>query len=98
MRINLIPFEKPHSPRRICVYSASDMSIEQIAAEALKLPARDRAQLAGSLWESLDDPSEATDQMDDAAAVALAQARDRQMESGEVRGIPHREMMTKLRR
>ena len=32
------------------------MGIDQIGSEALKLPARERALLAESLWESLEDP------------------------------------------
>jgi len=35
------------------------MSIDQIAAEALRLPPRERALLAESLWESLEDPFKA---------------------------------------
>jgi len=31
------------------------MSIDQLALEALRLPARERAPLAASLWESIDD-------------------------------------------
>ena len=73
------------------------MSIDQIASEALRLPARERALLAGSLWESLEDPSGAAMQMDDAAVVALAQERDWQMESGQVKGVPHAEMLARLR-
>jgi putative addiction module component (TIGR02574 family) len=75
-----------------------NMSIDQIAAEALRLPPRERALLAGSLWESLEDPSVVTPQMDDAAAVALALERDRQIEGGQVPAIPHEEMMARLRR
>ena len=41
------------------------MSIDQIAAEALRLPAKDRALLAESLWESLSAPYEACAAMDD---------------------------------
>jgi hypothetical protein len=74
------------------------MSIEQIASEALRLPARERALLAESLWESLEDSSAAGAPMDDDAATALAIERDRQLASGEVQGIPHREMMDRLRR
>jgi putative addiction module component (TIGR02574 family) len=73
------------------------MSIEQIAAEALRLSPRDRALLAESLWESLDDPFEAPAR-DEAAAVALATERDRQIEAGEVQAISHEEMMARLRR
>jgi putative addiction module component (TIGR02574 family) len=74
------------------------MSIDQIAAEALRLPPKERALLAESLWESLEDPFEARTEMDDAAAVALAIERDRQIEAGEVQAISHDELMASLRR
>jgi putative addiction module component (TIGR02574 family) len=74
------------------------MSIDQIAAEALRLPPRERALLAESLWESLSDPRESSAGMDDRAALTLAQARDRQIEAGEVTPVLHDEMMAKLRR
>jgi len=74
------------------------MSIDQIAAEALRLPPKERALLAESLWESLQDPYEARTDMDDAAALELALERDRQIESGEVESISHDELMARLRR
>jgi putative addiction module component (TIGR02574 family) len=74
------------------------MSIDQIASEALRLPARERALLAGSLWESLEDPSATTKEMDEAAVVALAAERDQQMETGKVQAVSHEEMMARLRR
>jgi len=73
------------------------MSIDQIASEALRLPARDRALLAASLWESLDDRFPAPSQMEDAEAAALALERDRQIEQGEVQAVPHEELMARLR-
>jgi len=74
------------------------MSIEQIAAEALRLPPKERALLAESLWESLVDPFKVAPSADDAEAVALAIERDRQLESGEVQPVSHEEMMARLRR
>ena len=74
------------------------MSIEQLTAEALRLSAKERALLAGSLWDSLGDPPDACNEMDDAAVVALALERDREIESGRVKAISHDEMMAKLRR
>ncbi|HEV7926978.1 MAG TPA: addiction module protein [Verrucomicrobiae bacterium] len=74
------------------------MSIDQIASEALRLPARERALLAGSLWESLEDPSATTKEMDEAAVVALAAERDQQMETGKVQAVSHEEMMARLQR
>jgi hypothetical protein len=74
------------------------MSIDQIAAEALRLTPKQRAMLAESLWESLGDPFEALGEMDEAQAVSLALERDRQMETGEVQPVVHTEMMARLRR
>ena len=74
------------------------MSIDQIAAEALRLPAKERAMLAESLWESLNDPYKVSSQADDAEALALALERDRQLEAGEVHPVSHEEMMSRLRR
>lgn len=74
------------------------MSIDQIAVEALRLSPRERALLAGSLWENLEDPFAATAEMDDGAAVALALERDKQIETGQVEAVPHSEMMARLRR
>jgi hypothetical protein len=72
------------------------MSIEQIAAEALRLPPKERAMLAESLWESLVDPFEVPASADDSEAVALAVERDRQLESDAVHPISHEEMMARL--
>jgi hypothetical protein len=74
------------------------MSIDQLVAEALSLPVQERAFVAESLWQSIDDPFEASVQMDDATATALAIERDRQMETGEVTPVLHDEMMARLRR
>ena len=74
------------------------MSIDQIAAEALRLPPKQRALLAESLWESLADPFESAGEVDEAAALALALKRDRQIEAGEVQPVSHPEMMARLRR
>ena len=73
------------------------MSIDQIATEALRLPARERAVLAESLWESLADPFEVPDADADANSTALAVERDRQLEAGEVQPISHEELMARLR-
>lgn len=74
------------------------MGIDQIAAEALRLPPQERAILAESLWESLADPFEIPVVADDAEAMALAMARDRQLETGEVQPLTHEELMARLRR
>ena len=54
------------------------MSIDQLVAEALSLPVQERAFVAESLWQSVDDPFEASVQMDDATATALARRDDGQ--------------------
>ena len=74
------------------------MSIDQIAAEALRLPPQERAMLAESLWESLTDPFEVGAEADDAETVTLAVERNRQIETGEVQPVSHEEMMARLRR
>lgn len=74
------------------------MSIDQIAAEALRLSPKQRAQLAESLWESLADPFEASAEEDEATTLALALERERQVETGEVKPLAHDEMMARLRR
>lgn len=73
------------------------MSIDQIVSEALRLPAKERALLAGSLWESLGDSFEGSLVSDDAAATALAVERDRQIEAGEVKAVSHTDLMSRLR-
>ena len=74
------------------------MSIDQIAAEALRLSPKQRALLAESLWESLGDPNEVSAADDEAATLALARERDRQIESGQVQPLSHDELMARLRR
>jgi putative addiction module component (TIGR02574 family) len=74
------------------------MSIDQIAAEALRLPPKERAMLAESLWESLVDPFKVPAESDDSEALALAMERDRQLETGEVQALSHEELMSRLRR
>ena len=78
-------------------YSA-DLIIDQLAPEALKLPTRERALLAASLWESIDDPYELPADIDDEAAVKLAQERDLAMENGQVAAVSHEEMMRRVRK
>ena len=73
------------------------MSIDQIASEALKLPARDRALLAESLWASLSDPNMIENKQDDSEAVKLAVERDQEMETGDVEPVSHDQLMSRLR-
>ena len=74
------------------------MSIDQIAPEALRLPTRERALLAASLWESVEDPYVLAADRSDEDAITLALARDAVLESGMVTPLSHEELMTRLRR
>jgi putative addiction module component (TIGR02574 family) len=73
------------------------MSIDQIAPEALRLPIRERALLAASLWESVEDPYVLAADRSDDDAITLALARDAELESGMVTPLSHEELMTRLR-
>ena len=48
------------------------MSIDQLTAEAMRLPAKERALLASHLWESLEDPNAANGDLDEIATLNLA--------------------------
>lgn len=74
------------------------MSLDQIIREALLLPRKDRAELAASLWESVEESGEPPLPMHDADALALVEARDAELDSGAVAPISHRELMEFLRR
>ena len=73
------------------------MSTEQLVIEVLRLPARDRALLAESLWASLEDQDDQETADDEAATLALARERDRQLDAGEVKPLSHAELMARLR-
>lgn len=73
------------------------MSFDQIAPEALKLPTRERALLAASLWESIEDPFELSVDLDDEASLNLAEKRDQEIESGQVAAVSHQDLMRRLR-
>jgi hypothetical protein len=75
----------------------SCMSIDQIAPEALKLPMRERALLAASLWESIGDPFELPVDYEDEAALNLAEERDQEIECGRVQAVLHQDLMRRLR-
>jgi hypothetical protein len=74
------------------------MDIDQIAPEALKLPARDRALLAASLWESVEDPYDLAAERSDEEAIAPALERDAELGSGAVKPLSHDELMRRMRR
>ena len=73
------------------------MLIEEIAPEALKLPPRERALLAASLWESIGDPNDLAADLDDEEAISLALIRDAEIESGQVKALSHEDLMNRLR-
>ena len=73
------------------------MSIDQITPEALKLPTRERALLAASLWESIEDPFELPVDLDDEDSLNLAEKRDQEIESGQVAAVSHQDLMRRLR-
>lgn len=73
------------------------MSIDQIAPEAQKLSTRERALLAASLWESIEDPFELSVDLDDEASLNLAEKRDQEIESGQVAAVSHQDLMRRLR-
>jgi hypothetical protein len=74
------------------------MSIDELASEALRLPPDQRALLAASLWESLEDPYQAPGNFTDADAITLAVERDRQIDAGEIKPISHEELMRRIGR
>ena len=74
------------------------MSIDRIAPEALKLPTRERALLAASLWESIEDPYALPGDTSEDEAIHLALTRDKELESGNVSPVSHSELMRRLRR
>ncbi len=73
------------------------MNIDQIANEALQLDPKDRALLAETLWESLEDPNVASD-ISTQEAVKLAIQRNDEIDSGKETPITHKELMDRLRR
>lgn len=73
------------------------MSVEQLAAEALRLPAKERAELAASLWESIEDPYSLAADLTDTEAIELSILRDGDLESGRVTPLSHHQLMERLR-
>ena len=73
------------------------MSIERIASEALQLNSRERAILAETIWQSLEDPYMIPCEISDDDALALAKTRDQEMEHGGVEPLSHQGLMNRLR-
>lgn len=74
------------------------MNIDQIASEALRLSVQDRAILAETIWESLEDPYVFSSDISDEEAIALAKERDEEIERGDVTPLSHKELMSRLRK
>ncbi len=74
------------------------MKIDQIACQALQLEPEDRALLAETLWESLEDPYFFPMDMSDEDIIKLALQRSADMESGRYVPIAQEEMMHRLRK
>jgi hypothetical protein len=74
------------------------VNIDQITPEALRLSARERALLAASLWERVEDSYDLAVERTDEEAIALAVERDAEIESGAVKPLSHDGLMRRLRR
>ncbi len=73
------------------------MNIDQIASAALLLNSQERAILAETIWESLEDPYCFFSDISDDEAIVLAKHRDEDIERGEVSPLSHKELMDRLR-
>ena len=67
------------------------MSLDQLLAEAMRLPATEKALLARSLWESLGDPFRSGE--DEHEGLKLALERDQEIQTGRATAISHEELM-----
>lgn len=74
------------------------MNIDQIASEALQLDPKDRAILAETIWESLEDPYIISPDISDENSIALAKQRDDEIKKGDAAPVTQKEMMNRLRR
>lgn len=68
------------------------LTYEQVAAEAMRLSAEQRADLADKLWVSVDTPEAVATAWD-----AEVERRIAQIDSGEVETIPFEDVMAELR-
>jgi putative addiction module component (TIGR02574 family) len=71
------------------------MSTEQLTAEAMALPLKERVSLAQALWESIDAGLPNTDEAD---AIAEAIRRDKELSSNAGTPRTHEEVMDAARR
>ena len=73
------------------------MGIDQLACEVLMLGAQDRAVLAETIWESLDDPFVLSTDLSEEKALALARQRDQELDRGDVVPLSHQTLRERLR-
>lgn len=74
------------------------MNIAQLTDEALRLNSKDRAMLAETIWESLEDPYLVPSEISEQEAILLAKQRDEEMQKGRVTPLSHHELMNRLRK
>ena len=71
---------------------------DQLEAQLLRLPPRERERLALAAWESLEEATAwLADPQTDREGIAVAQARDGAIESGQVSPISHEEFRRRTR-
>ena len=73
------------------------MSFNQIICEALQLNSQERAILAETMWESIEEPYLFSNDISDIEAIALTKQRDLEIEKGNVVPLSHKELMNRLR-
>ena len=74
------------------------MSTDQLEAELLRLPPRERERLALAAWASLEEATVwLTDPQTDREGIALARERDAAIESGAVSPLTHEEFRRRAR-
>lgn len=72
--------------------------IEQLEAEILRLPARERERLAILTWESLtEDDAWRSDPDTDREGIAVARERDQEIEAGQVAPLSYEEFLRRTR-
>ena len=74
------------------------MTIDQITNEVLQLAPHERAILAATIWESLEDPFVFSSDVSEETAIELAKKRDDEIEQGDVIPLSHNDLMAKLRK
>ena len=74
------------------------MSFNQITCEALQLNSQERAILAETIWESIEDPYLFPNDISDIEAIVLAKQRDSEIEKGNMIPLLHKELMDRLRK